>query len=56
MEKDEKERWEKIRNDKLKKEIEKITTKQKNEKNFFDKKMNLIFNEFKKNRALETEK
>lgn len=56
MARNEKERWDKIRNEKLRKELEKITIKQDNEKNFFHKKMNLIFNEFKKNRALETEK
>lgn len=56
MAKSEKERWDKIRNEKLKKELEKTVAKQENEKNFFFKKMNLIFVEFKKNRAIETEK
>jgi hypothetical protein len=56
MAKMEKERWDKIRNEKLKKALEKTEAKQENEKNFFHKKMNLIFIEFKKNRAIESEK
>ena len=56
MAKMEKERWDKVRNDKLKKALEKTVAKQENEKIFFHKKMNLIFVEFKKNRAIETEK
>jgi hypothetical protein len=56
MAKNEREKWDKVRNEKLKKALEKTVSKQENELNFFHKKMNLIFVEFKKNRALETEK
>jgi len=56
MVKNEQEKWEKHKNEKLKKELDKIRVKQENEMQFFHKKMNLIFNEFKKNRAIETEK
>jgi len=41
---------------KLDREIEKLRLKQENEKNVYHKKMSQIFVEFKKNRALETEK
>ena len=52
----EQEKWDKHRNEKLKKELEKTNSKQDNEKQHLHKKMNLIFTEFKKNRAIETEK
>jgi hypothetical protein len=52
----ENEKWEKHRNEKLKKELEKTVSKQENENQHFHKKMKLILNEFKKNRAIETEK
>ena len=56
MAKNEKEKWEKYKSEKLKKEHEKIIAKNDNEKNFLNKKAQLQFTEFKKNRALETEK
>ena len=45
----ENEKWEKHRNEKLKKELEKTVSKQENENQHFHKKMKLILNEFKKN-------
>jgi len=56
MAKNEQEKWENHRNEKLKKELDKIRARQENEMQFFQKKMNNIYNEFKKNRAIETEK
>jgi len=51
----ENEKWEKKKVEKLNSMLEKLKLKQENEKQFAHKKMNLIFNEFKKNRAIETE-
>lgn len=56
MAKAEKERWDKIRAEKLKKTLEKTVTKHEGEKAFFHKKMTSEFNEAKKARAIETEK
>lgn len=53
--KGEKEKWIKNRNEKFKKGLEKLKTKHSNDSQIFHKKMNSIFNEFKKNRATETE-
>jgi len=52
----EKDEFEAEKQAKLDRELEKIRVKQENEKQFYHKKMNQIFIEFKKSRAVETEK
>ena len=56
MAKNENEKWAKIREEKLRKALEKTVAKQDAEKAFFHKKNNGLFNEFKKNRAVAAEK
>jgi len=52
----EKDDFESEKQAKLQREIEKIRQKHDNEKQFYHKKMSQIFTEFKKSRAIETEK
>jgi hypothetical protein len=52
----EKDKWEAQKQANLDRAIEKLRQKQENEKQHYHKKMSQIFTEFKKNRAIETEK
>jgi len=56
MQKSEDEKWLKTKQEKLEKEISKIASKQENENKVFENKMDVTFTEFKKTRALETER
>ena len=56
IQKAELERYNRVKQEKLNKEIVKIKEKQDLELQVFQNKMNQTFNEFKKDRALETEK
>jgi hypothetical protein len=56
MAKNEKDKWDKVRAEKLKKTLEKTIFKHEGEKSFFYKKNTADFNEAKKSRATETEK
>ena len=56
MQKNENNEFLKQKEEKREKEINKLMTKKENEINVFENKMYSTFNEFKKTRAIETEK